>query len=100
MVNNCATTVEAAKRVRADLVGIDQATCEGITVSSRTPVLALCRALTVRENTKNGTPRFVTYRPGPDRARSVGGQPQSDLNDVPLLAEPSEPAAQAEGAVS
>jgi hypothetical protein len=35
----------AISPLRANLVGVDQATCGGITVSSRTPVLALCRAL-------------------------------------------------------
>jgi hypothetical protein len=31
--------------------------------------------LTVKETTRDGKPRFVTYRPGPDGAGSVRGQP-------------------------
>jgi hypothetical protein len=34
-----------------------------------------CARLTVKETTRDGRPRFVTYRPGPDGAGSVRGQP-------------------------
>jgi hypothetical protein len=115
-----------------NLVGVDQANCEGVGVSSRTPMLALCRALTeaghapnaslqayrgeilclrvrslaegaaltIREDTKDGRPRFATYRPGPEGVRSVGGQPQSDFVGATLPAEPEAPVAQTSGAVS
>jgi hypothetical protein len=91
--------VNATGPLRADLIGISQATCSGVTVSGRhAPVFSLCRALIeaghdpdapleayrgeilclrasslaagaaliVKESTKDGRPRFATYRPGPD----------------------------------
>jgi hypothetical protein len=122
----------AVSPLRANLGGVDQASCEDVSVSSRTPVLALCRALigaghdsdasldayrgetlclrvrslaegaalTVREDTKDGRPRFATYRPGPEGSRSVGGQPQSDFAADPLPTELGKSVTQIGGAVS
>ena len=110
--------------IRADLVGINQATCQDVTVTGRNaPVLALCRALieagqdpetsleayrgaalclrvrslaegaavTVREATKDGRPRFVKLSGGVAALNANGGvhgSRRSDFEGDPLSASP------------
>jgi hypothetical protein len=47
----------------------------GSTLCLRVRSLGEGARLTVKETTRDGKPRFVTYRPGPDGAGSVRGQP-------------------------
>jgi hypothetical protein len=47
----------------------------GTTLCLKVRGIGECARLTVKETTRDGKPRFVTYRPGPDGAGSVRGQP-------------------------
>jgi hypothetical protein len=109
--------------IRADLVGINQATCRGVTVTGRNAPVALCRALieaghdpetsleayrgaalclrvrslaegaavTVREATKDGRPRFVKLSGDVAALNANGGvqgSHRSDFEGDPLSASP------------
>jgi hypothetical protein len=86
--SNQATADSIAARGHAPALGLCRALIEaghdpntpleayrGTTLCLRVRSIGEGARLTVKETTRDGKPRFVAYRPGPDGAGSVRGQP-------------------------
>jgi hypothetical protein len=68
--------------IRADLVGIKQATCQDVTVTGRNaPVLALCRALIEAGHARVGSAQPGGEGPNAMSARAESASPRN--NEVP-----------------